>query len=86
MGDVEWADCARNGNNGTNDDKHILGVQNTFRRFVSMDVDTFSKLAVHFESATGGQQRMGDDFMKGSRLYQDDRERVMDNNKGEDDV
>ena len=48
MGDVEWADCARNGNNGTNDDKHILGVQNTFGRFVSMDVDTFFEISGTF--------------------------------------
>jgi hypothetical protein len=44
---VGWVDCARNGNN---DDKHILG-ENKFGGFVSMDVDTFSNLAVHLESA-----------------------------------
>lgn len=52
MEDVGWGDCARNGNNGTNDNKHILGVRNKFGVFVSMDVDTFSRLAVHFDSAT----------------------------------
>lgn len=38
-----------------------------------MDVDTFSSLAAHFESATwvsiGDHQRMGDDFMKTRGLY-----------------